>query len=212
VAQGKHEIRLEMAGRQPRVAQVELTATQAAVAVSQMLPESVVEPGTLVVATVPPGANVYLDGARQVPSPVTIPRIAAGVEHTVIADKDGFEVASQTLTLAAGEKREIQIQLKPKVAEAAPPGPRKPGKNPPKGGASGTLSLTVTPPCDVFVDGRKLGTSPLTAPLPAGDVSVQLVNKELSISQWVQVTVAPGGKTEKAITLGKGKIAADGQP
>ena len=210
---GKHEIRLELSGRQPRTAPVELTATRAVVAVSQVLPEAVVEPGTLVVATVPPGANVYLDGARQVPSPVTIPKVAAGVEHTVIADKDGFEVASQTLTLAAGEKKEIQIPLKPKVAEAAP-GPRRPGKGPKGGssGATGTLSLTVTPACDVFVDGRKIGTSPLSAPLPAGELSVQLVNKELSISQWVQVSVAPGGKTEKTITLGKGKIAADVQP
>jgi hypothetical protein len=43
--------------------------------------------------------------------------------------------------------------------------PKRPGKNPKANasGATGTLSLTVTPACDVFVDGRKIGTSPLTA-------------------------------------------------
>lgn len=213
---GKHEVRVELEGRQPRTATVELTAERPVVSVSLSLPEAVVEPGTLSVLTEPPGANVYLDGARQVPSPVTIPKVAAKVEHTVIADKDGYEVASQKVTLEPGGTQELKLVLSPKTVAEPVATPttaivRTPGKAAVK--TPGTLELTVNPACDVFVDGRKLGSSPVSAPLPAGESSVQLVNKELGINTWVPVSVAPGpAKTAKTITLGKGKLAADVQP
>jgi hypothetical protein len=118
--------------------------------------------------------------------------------------------------------QELLIKLKRKAVPVAvgrpEPPPSRPTRPEPevavKSGApgQGTLSLSVQPPCEIFVDGRNLGMSPASGSVSAGDVTVQLVNKELGINQWIQVRVPPNGKAEKSLTLGKGKVAADVQP
>jgi serine/threonine-protein kinase len=68
----------------------------------------------------------------------------------------------------------------------------------------GQLTLTVTPPVDVTVEGRKLGRTPLTAALPNGRHTLKLTNPELGIS--VSKTVNVSGKVKHELTLAKGTV------
>jgi serine/threonine-protein kinase len=224
-----HEIRLELDGRQNRSQTVELTEKLPLAAVALTLPPVESQPGSLVISTQPPGANVFLDGAkRPTPSPVTIPDVASGVPHAIMAEKDGFELATQQVTVDPGAKKEITLLLKPRTAGSSPVAavvkaqPTNPGgatikalPPPPviKSAATGTLSLTTTPPIEVFSGDRSLGTTPIgDVALPAGDVLLRLVNKEVGMTFIAKVVIKEGQKTEKSIALQKGKLAADVQP
>ena len=135
--------------------------------------------GTLHVVTEPAGANIYLDGARQVPSPVTIPGVAAEVEHVLIADLDGFELSTQRVQVAAAATGDITIALVRKTAAAAP------------GSVKIAVSSTPSGARVVRTDsGEVLGVTPLEKIVPA------------SASQVVfRLELAGYEKTERTVTL-----------
>ena len=112
--------------------------------------------GTVDVVTEPAGADVYLDGTRQVPSPVTIGKVTADVEHTIIVDKEGYEVVNRTLTVAANKKQRVTLVLTAKVAATTP--------------ASVKLVVISTPPgarVSRADSGQGLGATPLDTSVPS---------------------------------------------
>ena len=67
----------------------------------------------------PGDARVFVDGR---PAGGALVRMEPGT-HAVVAEKDGFVTADQTVSVAAGEERSVQLKLAPKVAVAPTPPP-----------------------------------------------------------------------------------------
>ena len=69
-----------------------------------------VSSGTIIASSNPPGANVYLDGIDKGFSPVTITNVSS-VSHTVSFTKTGYNAASRTVTMTAGQTMDITVEL-----------------------------------------------------------------------------------------------------
>jgi len=82
---------------------------------------------TIVVRSTPPGASVFLDDKKvRGSTPVEIPDISADDAHKITVKKKGYRSAVQTVTLEPGERKEVQVALKPLFGEirvsSEPPG------------------------------------------------------------------------------------------
>jgi hypothetical protein len=66
----------------------------------------------------------------------------------------------------------------------------------------GILSLNATPWARVYVEGERLGDTPLEVRLPAGRYAVRLVHPTLGVAQRT-VEVRPGQRAPWSPTLGR---------
>jgi hypothetical protein len=87
---------------------------------------------------------------------------------------------------------------------AAPPPPVTPtdtaAEEPPQGEESATLDVLCTPPAEVKVDGKSIGTSPINAhKVPPGPHDVTCVDPRMGPST-MSVTLEPG--EGRSVTLG----------
>ena len=208
---GPFEVRLELAGFQPRTAKGELSADRPSVQLSLELQRSQAPPGTLQIATEPPGAKIFVNGREQPGrSPLEVKGVESGTEHLVRASLDGYVDEAAPVTLKPEEVRALKIALKARtVAEPPKPGPDPGVKRPAREVVS--MDLATNPPADVLLDGRKLCTTPCAAKLPVGRVSLTFSNAALDLRQTVQVTVDKAGGRH-AIEFKKGKLAAQVEP
>ena len=69
------------------------------------------------------------------------------------------------------------------------------------------LELSVTPPVDVSIDGRRVGRSPLTVNLSPGKHKLTLVDASKGINLTRSVTVGRTGKVRQDITIGQGSVS-----
>ena len=74
--------------------------------------EAVMAGAALTVASNPVGAAVYVDGKLAGQTPLTVDRLTAG-DHRVKVAKDGFLENSRMVSVAAGQKGAVQINLTP---------------------------------------------------------------------------------------------------
>lgn len=96
----------------------------------------------------------------------------------------------------AAPKKATTPKAAPKKVAKAEPAPKKKAAT---SGGSGTLKIGAKPPCDVFVDGKKVGTSPIAnLAVSPGKHKLTLVNREYGIKETVNVTVA-AGETVKVV-------------
>ncbi|MGQ0505655.1 MAG: protein kinase domain-containing protein [Myxococcaceae bacterium] len=64
----------------------------------------------------------------------------------------------------------------------------------------GFLTVRSDPWCDVFIDGQKVGSTPLSRlKVPAGKHTLLLRNEDLALSQKLTIRVAQGAETKKAV-------------
>ena len=108
--------------------------------------------GTLAVVSLPPGADVRVDGvAGSMPTPLTLPDVDPRAPHHVRVSKSGFDVWESDVKFPAGE-REVRVQavLVPTV---------------------GTVEIASTPAgAEAIVNGRIRGMTPTTVgDLPPND-------------------------------------------
>lgn len=76
------------------------------------------------------------------------------------------------------------------------------GAGPGSGGPTGTLRLNARPWAQVFVDGRKVGNTPLmNQEVPAGVRTIRLVNPELDMTKTLKIRVPPGQTVTKIVDL-----------
>jgi serine/threonine-protein kinase len=68
------------------------------------------------------------------------------------------------------------------------------------------LQLAVQPPVDVFLEGKKLGRTPLKVPLPPGAYTLELSNPAKGVKATRSITVGPRGTTKQSLRLGKGSV------
>jgi serine/threonine-protein kinase len=110
---GRHALKLTRDGFVAYTENVEITeaAPRARVTATLVRP-SASDFAVLNVRSTPSGAHVLFDGRDTGrTTPATIPEIAPGVEHTVAVSLDGYVTRSETLTLARGEVRDLDLPL-----------------------------------------------------------------------------------------------------
>jgi len=118
VTMGRHEISLELQGRESQTAVVELEKEQPAVAVTLTLAPTAAALATLNVKATPEGATVSLDGAAPVASPATFEGVSADGDHTVTVARDGYRTKSLTVKLQPGVTRDVAVELTDEAATA----------------------------------------------------------------------------------------------
>ncbi|MFM2152589.1 MAG: hypothetical protein RL199_1024, partial [Pseudomonadota bacterium] len=119
--------------------------------------------GTLSITTTPPGARVEIDGQDRGRTPVTLERLVGGT-HELRVVKDGFLAIEQPVEVLEGETRPLSLTLESRFAK---------------------LTVTSTPVNGtVFIDDRKVGTSPLTVEVDEGDRQVRVEADARSYKAW----------------------------
>jgi len=75
------------------------------------------------------------------------------------------------------------------------------GMDAPAGGP-GSLTFDARPWCQVSIDGRSIGQTPIVnRSLPAGQHRIRCVNPDLGVTRNVTVTISPGETTRQRINL-----------
>ena len=119
----RHKIRLEKEGFKPWAGIVEPQPDKS-LTVEASLTRLL---GTIVVRSTPPGASVFLDGKRISGStPIELPDVSADDVHKIRVVKKGYPTGVQTVTVKPGERKEVEVALKPLLGEirviSDPPG------------------------------------------------------------------------------------------
>ncbi|MDX2015648.1 MAG: serine/threonine-protein kinase [Myxococcaceae bacterium] len=154
------------------------------------------EPATLTLTTTPPKATVRVDGKPLGPSPLTL-TLTPGETHYLLVEKAGFRRVEESITLAAGEAKELVVKLTAVEASKATPPPKADAPLEP-----GFLTLETEPWTKVAVDGEPLGSTPLFKKrLPAGRHQLVLVNEGANVNEKRTVTIAPSETTKLKLKL-----------
>ncbi len=108
---GEHRLEIATPGYQPKTVSVTLSdRTPRRVAV-----DLASDSGTLRIESIPPGAEIRVNGIARGSTPCTVERIPEG-ETLVEAQAEGYRPSIQRLRLAAGEIQELRIALQPQPA------------------------------------------------------------------------------------------------
>jgi serine/threonine-protein kinase len=159
--------------------------------------------GALLLTTHPRGAAVILDGKRLDALSNTTLDAAAGIEHTLVLEKHGFQSAQRKFTVERGDRKKLVVELARQ--ESAPPAPAAPAPAAPAPAAPapmkgvGVLALTSSPWCTISVDGSDKGQTPMRIEVAAGTHQVRLSNPEYHIQRQITVTVHPGETVRKSL-------------
>jgi eukaryotic-like serine/threonine-protein kinase len=129
----------------------------------------------------PLGGEVLLNGKRLGKAPLREVEAPAGSGRLVLRSRKHHFSISRRVTLEAGKHRRLQLT------------PRK-----------GTIRVLVRPWAKVSLDGKALGTTPLS-PVETyeGRHTLQLVNDKLGVKRRERVTVRPGKESVVKVRLEK---------
>jgi hypothetical protein len=224
IAPGSHTVRLTLDGYKEFTDTVTVSTGQVTL-LSPVLektasttpsspPSSPSTTGSLQITTNPDGASVSIDGGSQGITPLTVSGLAAG-SHTVRLAKAGYTDYTGTLTIAGGKTTMLNIALVMAQGTAAqttlppatpasqvPAGTTSPVTAAPSG--TGSLSVLSTPPgANVYLDGEKVGTTPVTVPgvAPGTHRLLLTLTGYNDISQPVEITA--GSDKEVSIVFPK---------
>ncbi len=204
-------------GESKAVAQLPATPAPAPSPAARPAPEA---KASLEVHTDPPGAAIFVDGTDTgLRTPATVAGLAVGDRKIRLA-LDGYLEHGETWNARPGAERSLKITLakKPEPAVATPR--KEPTARPSKRSRAektvaapvtpppaiekngGTLSLDTSPWTDVYLDGKKLGRTPLIdAKLPAGTHDLRLVNEARGIREVYRVRIGAGQHVSKRLGL-----------
>ncbi|MCA1584184.1 MAG: PEGA domain-containing protein [Acidobacteria bacterium] len=163
--------------------------------------------GRLLVRSTPSGAEVSVNGTRRGVTPVAVRDLPLGT-HTVVFTRPGYVRAEQRIALTRGRpSRSVDARLIAERTATSTPVPPRPVRPPsPAAAASratGTLLVESRPPgARVTVDGKAVGTTPLTLEsLTVGTHEVRIERD--GYTPWTTtVTVEAGARARVAASLG----------
>ena len=175
--------------------------------------------GAVAITTTPPGAAIFIDDKQwHAPAPAKIEGLAAG-KHSLRVELADHEAKTVEFSVSAGEIGDVAMALTPTppvVAVVDPPKPdakkrdrkkrdrkKDPAPDPvvaPTG--SGTLRIGSSPSCEVIIDGKASGSTPIAKlELPAGKHKVQLISSRYGIDRTYVVVIKPNEMTKKKYTF-----------
>lgn len=183
---GKYEIEITMPGFQSTTDRVELTNTVSDVERRYRLrPIS----AQLTVTVDPRGGELLLNGKSITPGRAY--DVDSGVPQQVVYFNAGYKSEKRTVTLEPNQQKTVEIILEPDI---------------------GKVEIKSTPASDVYVNGKKMGTSPATLNLPAVPTEIELrkdgyrtVKKRITPSSKRTTIVAETLQTERSMRLAAAK-------
>jgi serine/threonine-protein kinase len=157
----------------------------------------------LEIVTDPAGARVILDDVPvDTPTPTQLMDLAPG-EHELEIGLAGYKAVTRKVIVAAGDRRTLELTLTP---EPGTPAPTRPPSNareerPRARPSSGWLTVRTLPYSDVYLGGRKLGTTPFAnIELPAGTHTLVFKNPDKGVRKR-KVVIRPGATTKLSFEL-----------
>ena len=151
--------------------------------------------GRVLVRSEPAGARVLVDGRVRGTTPAALRDLPFGAV-TLTVERDGYRPETRRISLTR-ERPSAAVTVQLNQTGAASPGPARAG-----GAAAGVLVVESRPSgARVTVDGRPIGTTPLSLPeVSSGRHTVRL---EMSgFRSWsTSIEVAPGERTRVAASL-----------
>ncbi|RMG11146.1 MAG: PEGA domain-containing protein, partial [Deltaproteobacteria bacterium] len=184
---------------------------------------------TVWVRSVPPGATVEIDGTPlSGTTPLKHEMPAEDRIARVTVSKEGYVPEHFEVDLSSGGTQTLNVNLRkePAAVAAAPaaatheePAPKEPRRRgsgsarPRRPQGSGKLSISAKPWCNVRIDGKAYGQTPLVGlELPAGRHTLVCTNPELGATKRERVVVEPGGHRRTVIEFGFGTLVVQVKP
>ncbi|NOZ87168.1 MAG: PEGA domain-containing protein [Deltaproteobacteria bacterium] len=158
------------------------------------------KPGILSIRSQPPGAEIIINGQPTgILTPADNIEIQPGKKVKIGLTLAGYKRYANLVILKGGKTRTIEASLKP--------------LNPGKGKKPGYLTLNSSPPCDVYLDGRRIGRSPIEKKLlSSGKHTLRLRNLVEFLDRSFYLTIEPGKETVRNIRLRKGSVTFTALP
>jgi tRNA A-37 threonylcarbamoyl transferase component Bud32 len=175
------EVMVEKTGFEPVTRDLLLTAEAASkkIDVTLVAVQAPQATATLQLMCVPADVAVQIDGiSRGTQTPLTVDRLAVGVEYVVRITRDGYLDEIFVVSMEAGEIKDLEVELQASDARD-----------------TGVLTVVSEPPgLKVELDGDLVGPAPIEKIRVAAGVPIQVV-----------VTDPELGRFERTVTLGRGK-------
>ena len=167
ILEGRHDIRVKLAGYKPWQESVNVIANQAMDFSGIMLE---LADATVFLASDPPRANATVDGVYKGLTPVEL-AMTPGKTSTVKLFKQGYQSASRSLQVASGEEKRILVKLTAELVE---------------------VEFKVTPKdARLLINGQTQDSANLTLELPAKKHLIE-VRKEGYVSYKTSITPHTG--------------------
>ena len=177
IMSGEHDIEVRLAGYNAWTSKVLVEADKPQQLADVALTQA---DGRVEVASNPSEASVSVDGEFRGRTPLAI-RLSPGRTHRVAFSKPGYESATRDLSVAADSGRKLQIDLTPQYGE---------------------IEVTSTPPAEVFVDGERRGSTPVTLALTSISHAIEVRQTGFAVERS-ELTPRPGYPQKLAVTLTK---------
>ena len=175
IMSGEHDVEVRLAGHNAWRTKVLVESNQ-----PQQLPDVTLAQadGRVEVASNPSEASVSVDGEFRGRTPLSL-RLSPGRTHRLALTKPGYETATSELSVGADSGRRLQIDLTPQY---------------------GDIEVASTPPADVWVDGQRRGSTPVTLQLTAVSHAIEVRRDGFAVER-AALTPRPGFPQKLAVTL-----------
>jgi len=192
----KHQLRFELDGYTPVTREIELKAGQNNAIRVTMAPKPDMTRASLTISTDPPGGLISINEKKEkLETPTTID-IEPGVQQKITGYLKGFPQQTQNVILDPGEESETILTFTKGSSNAI----------------TGNLNLESIPRADVFVNGNKIGTTPLrSAKMPPGPVVLELRSKQGGTKR-VRLSIQKGRTVSRRVVFEKGFVLLDVKP
>jgi hypothetical protein len=157
-----------------------------------------------------PWADVWIDGRRAGSSPLNDLPISCGMHEIVFTSRELGVERRISLTLHPGEtvKRVVDLETSspsPAAGEGGVPPPPAPVVGRPARSEC-RLSLGSRPWAEVWIDGRRVGVTPLVSlPVRCGKHELLFFSRETNVEHRETIVVPEGQSVKKVITLVEGE-------
>ncbi len=167
------------------------------------------ESGRLLIRSSPTGAEVLVNGVRRGQTPLAVRDLPLGT-HTVLLTRPGYARAEHRIALTdARPSRSLEARLVTEAPSGSPT-PRVPVAPPTRQAApraaTGSLVVESRPPgARVLVDGREVGTTPVTLETIAPGVHAVRLERD-GYQPWAtSIRIGPGERARVAASLVGGR-------
>ncbi len=198
----EHSLVLRLDGYVTRTVPLTLTAGQVEDLAFDLEPTPLTPNEALLrLTTVPRTSRVQLDGEwHDTGSPYVFRRQATPV--TIRVARTGYREETQDIDLPGGRETELTIELRRRAGggNGAHMGM---GMAPPSAATGpGTLTFDARPWCQVTIDGRRAGQTPIVnRSLSAGSHRIRCVNPDLGVTRNITVNIVAGQATRQRVNL-----------